>query len=93
MHDLGVDVPPARYVATVRETEADIVGLSCLLTTTRPMMGEVVLALDAAGVRQAVKVLAGGAPITEEFAGAIGADAYAPDARAAAGIALVLAGS
>lgn len=84
IHDLGVDVPPERFVAAVEEHRPDIVGMSALLTTTMPAMKTVIEALEAAGVRDQVKVLVGGAPVTEEFAQSIGADGYGRDAGAAA---------
>lgn len=76
--DLGSDVPTARFVEAA--AQADIVGLSSLMGTTMPVMGEVVRALEDAGLRQRVKVLVGGAPLSAAFAESIGADAYAPDA-------------
>ncbi|MEM2876304.1 MAG: corrinoid protein [Candidatus Bathyarchaeia archaeon] len=80
VHDLGVDVEPQKFVEKVKETNADIVALSALLTTTMVEMENVIKALEKAGVRDKVKVIIGGAPITEEFASKIGADAYAVDA-------------
>jgi len=82
--DLGADVSPERYVAAVKENLPDLIGLSALLTTTMPRMKDVVLALQAAGLREMVKVMIGGAPVTEEYAKEIGADIYAPDAASAA---------
>ena len=84
VHDLGVDVSAERFVQAVQEHRPDIVGLSALLTTTMPAMLTVIEALEAAGVRNQVKVIVGGAPVTEEFAQSIGADAYSSDAGAAA---------
>lgn len=78
--DLGVDVAPERFVEAVREHEPDILGMSALLTTTMLEMRNVIEALKAAGLRDRVKVIVGGAPVTEEFAREIGADAYARDA-------------
>ncbi len=80
IHDLGVDVPAEKYVEKVKETEADIVAMSALLTTTMVEMENVIKLLEKEGLRDKVKVIVGGAPITEEFAEKIGADAYAPDA-------------
>jgi 5-methyltetrahydrofolate--homocysteine methyltransferase len=80
VHDLGVDVPTARFVEVVREERPDILGLSALLTTTMPVMKDVISALDRAGARGHVRVLVGGAPLTAEYAVAIGADAYAAHA-------------
>jgi 5-methyltetrahydrofolate--homocysteine methyltransferase len=80
--DLGTNVSPDKFVAAVKEHNANIVGLSALLTTTMPAMKTTVDALRKAGLA-AVKVLIGGAPITQEFAKEIGADGYAPDAASA----------
>jgi 5-methyltetrahydrofolate--homocysteine methyltransferase len=82
--DLGVDVPPEGFVAAIQEHQPQIVGLSALLTTTMPGMQEIIEALVAAEVRDHVKVMVGGAPVTSDFANEIGADAYAADASAAA---------
>ena len=90
--DLGVDVTADRFVQAVRESGADVLALSALLTTTMPTMREVVKALDEAGLHGRVKILSGGAPITQEFADLIGADGFAPDAAVAAGTARELAG-
>ena len=81
--DLGIDVPSEKFVETVKSQKADILGLSALLTTTMPKMKEVVESLVEAGVRPSVKVMVGGAPVTEKFAKDVGADAYAPDAASA----------
>lgn len=89
--DLGVNVPPARFVEAVREHDARIVGMSALLTTTMGGMKDVVAALRSAGLDH-VKVIVGGAPVTEEFAREIGADAYAANAAAAAEVAQALLG-
>lgn len=78
--DLGVDVPPEKFVEAVRENNPDIVGMSALLTTTMIEMENVIKALKDAGLRDKVKVIVGGAPITKEFADKIGADAAARDA-------------
>jgi 5-methyltetrahydrofolate--homocysteine methyltransferase len=82
--DLGVDVSPDQFVAAIQEHQPQLVGLSALLTTTMPGMQTIIEALAEAGVRDQVKVLVGGAPVTSQFAEEIGADAYAPDASAAA---------
>jgi 5-methyltetrahydrofolate--homocysteine methyltransferase len=84
VHDLGVDVPAERFVAAIQEHRPDIVGMSALLTTTMTVMKTVIEALENAGVRDQVKVMVGGAPVTEEFAQSIGADGYGKDAGAAA---------
>jgi 5-methyltetrahydrofolate--homocysteine methyltransferase len=88
--DLGTDVTPLKFVEAVKQHQPDLVGLSALLTTTMPMMEEVVKALQDAGVRSSVKVMIGGAPITEAYAKQIGADAYASNAGTAARIAIAL---
>ncbi len=82
--DLGVDVSPQKFVDAVKEHAADLVGFSALLTTTMSKMGSNIEALAEAGLRDEVKVMVGGAPVTAEFAGKIGADIYAPDASSAA---------
>jgi 5-methyltetrahydrofolate--homocysteine methyltransferase len=81
--DIGINVEPATFVAKVVETGADFVGMSALLTTTMPMMTETVAALGEAGLRGKVRVLVGGAPVTQTWADEIGADGYASDAGAA----------
>ena len=83
VYDLGVDVPTEKFVATVRETSANLVGLSALLTTTMTVQKQVIEALSAAGLRQQVKVMVGGAPVTRSWAEEIGADGYAEDAMSA----------
>ena len=80
VYDLGVDVPPEEFVNKAKEVNADIVAMSALLTTTMIEMKNVIEELKKAGIRDKVKVIIGGAPITEEFAREIGADAYAEDA-------------
>ena len=82
--DLGVDVSSEKYISAVMEHHPDLIGLSALLTTTMPRMKDIVLALKAAGLRDKVKVMIGGAPITQQYATDIGADIYAPDAPSAA---------
>jgi len=81
--DLGIDVPSDKFVDAVKTTKPDLVGLSALLTTTMPKMKEVIDSLVEAGVRNSVKVVVGGAPVTEKFAKDIGGDGYAPDAASA----------
>ncbi len=78
--DLGVDVPTETFVAKVQETGADLLGLSALLTTTMMVQREVIEALEEAGFRDQVKVIIGGAPISQEWADTIRADGYAQDA-------------
>ena len=90
--DLGVDVAPEAFVKAVQEQDCGIVACSALLTTTRPVMGEVVKALEAAGLRDKVKIMVGGAPVNQEFAASIGADAYTDDAASAADKAAELIG-
>jgi len=90
--DLGADVPPERFVAAVADAGADIVGLSALLTTTMLQMKSTVQALEQAGVRGAVKVIVGGAPVTQRFADEIGADGFADNAAAAVALARRLMG-
>jgi 5-methyltetrahydrofolate--homocysteine methyltransferase len=85
--DLGTDVSPEKFVEAVQAGDADIVALSALLTTTMPNMKVTIDALEQAGVRQKIKVIVGGAPVTEAYAASIGADGYAPDASRAAALA------
>jgi 5-methyltetrahydrofolate--homocysteine methyltransferase len=85
--DLGVDVPPEGFVEAVQANEPDILGMSALLTTTMTSMKEVIEALEEAGVRDSVKIVIGGAPVTDAFASEIGADGYAPDAASAVDVA------
>jgi methylmalonyl-CoA mutase cobalamin-binding domain/chain len=87
VHDLGVDVAPETFVDKVRETGANLVGLSALLTTTMTVQREVIAALKSAGLREGVKVLVGGAPVTASWAEEIGADGYAEDAIGAVALA------
>ena len=82
--DVGVDVSPEKYIEVAKEKEAKIVGLSALLTTTMPAMKEVIKAIGASDLKGKVKVMIGGAPITESYAEEIGADGYASDAASAA---------
>jgi 5-methyltetrahydrofolate--homocysteine methyltransferase len=85
--DLGTDVPPAAFVDAINEHNADIVAMSALLTTTMPKMKETMEAMENAGIRNKVKVLVGGAPVTEKYADEIGADGYGYDAGSAVRIA------
>ena len=87
--DLGTDVTPEDFVGAAKKG-ANIIGLSALLTTTMPSMEKTVQAIEAAGLRDQVKVIIGGAPVTAEYASNIGADGYAPDASQAATLALSL---
>ena len=81
--DLGTDIEPANFVAAVREHNPDLLGMSALLTTTMVNMKATIEALQEAGLRDSVKIMIGGAPVTKKFAKEIGADAYAPDAASA----------
>ncbi|NOR53215.1 MAG: cobalamin-binding protein, partial [Candidatus Aminicenantes bacterium] len=81
--DLGADVPLEKFVEFVRKERADVVGMSALLTTTMISMKEIIEALRNAGLRENVKVIIGGAPVTESYAAQIQADGYAPDAASA----------
>lgn len=85
--DLGVDVKPAMFIASIREHQPQVVAMSALLTTTMPSMGVTIDALREADVLDGIKVIVGGAPVTAEFATKIGADGYAPDASQAATLA------
>ena len=82
--DLGTDVAPETFVQTARDQNCQIICCSALLTTTMGVMGDVVKAAEAAGIRDSVKIMVGGAPVTEAFCRQIGADAYTPDAASAA---------
>jgi corrinoid protein of di/trimethylamine methyltransferase len=88
--DLGVDVSAEAFVEAAKEHNADIIGCSALLTTTMPVMAEVVKAVEAAGLKDKVKVMIGGAPVTEEFCKSVGADYYTSDAASAAEAAAAL---
>ncbi|HEY4723976.1 MAG TPA: cobalamin-dependent protein, partial [Anaerolineae bacterium] len=90
--DLGVDVSPEKFVDAVKAHQPQIVGLSALLTTTMPSMRTTIEALKAAGLREQVKVIIGGAPITEAYARDIGADGFAADASRAVTLAKSLVG-
>ena len=81
--DLGIDLAPSTFVDAVREHKPDLIGMSALLTTTMVQMKATIDALEEAGLRESVKVMIGGAPVTAAFAEQIGADAYAPDAATA----------
>jgi len=85
--DLGTDAPPEKFLAAVRQHQPQLVGMSALLTTTMVNMKATIVALEEAGLRASVKILVGGAPVTEAFARQIGADAYAPDSANAVDVA------
>jgi 5-methyltetrahydrofolate--homocysteine methyltransferase len=84
--DLGIDVPASRFVEAVKEHRPQVVGMSALLTTTMVEMKKTIQTLEAAGQKDRVKIIVGGAPVTERFAMEIGADGYAPDAASAVDI-------
>ena len=81
--DLGVNVPPERFVEQIEEHKPEIVGFSAFLTTTMPMFKANINAIEKAGLRDKVIIMVGGAPVTQEYADAVGADGYAADASAA----------
>jgi corrinoid protein of di/trimethylamine methyltransferase len=91
--DLGTDVAPERFVEAVREKDADLLGLSALLTVTMPAMRTTIESLEREGMRERVKVFVGGAPLSAEYAKEIGADAYADNASAAVRMAQQLVGA
>jgi 5-methyltetrahydrofolate--homocysteine methyltransferase len=84
VHNLGVDISPEAFVKSIKETNASIACLSALLTTTMPMMQQTIDAIAESGLREQVKIMIGGAPVTQAFADQIGADGYAADAGSAA---------
>ena len=86
--DLGVDVPAEKFIDAAIENDSKIIACSALLTTTMPQIGEVVKAAEERGVRDKVKIMIGGAPVTQEFCDSVGADAYTEDATSAAEMAL-----
>ena len=88
--DLGTDVAPETFIQTAKEQNCQVICLSTLLAGTMGVMEEVVKAAEAAGIRDRVKIMVGGAPVTEAFCRRIGADAYTPDAATAAEIAVQL---
>lgn len=88
--DLGVDVAPETYVETAKNEGCQIICCSALLTTTMSVMGDVVKAAETAGIRDQVKIMIGGAPVTEAFCQQIGADKYTPDGATAADTAVAL---
>ena len=90
--DLGTDVTPEQFVDAVKNQGAGVIAMSALLTTTMPNMKNTVEALEEAGIRDSVKVMIGGAPVTQAYADEVGADGYAPDASRAATLAKELLG-
>ena len=85
--DLGVNVAPEKFIEAVREKKANVIAMSALLTTTMPSMKTTIDAISAAGLRQQVKILIGGAPITQKFSDEIGADGYSDNAPGAVSLA------
>ena len=90
--DLGSDVSPEKFVEAVKSEDADIIAMSALLTTTMPNMKATIEALNDAGIRDQVRVMVGGAPLTDKYAADIGADGYASDASRAVSLAKKLVG-
>ena len=91
--DLGTDASPDKFVKAVSEHQPQLVGMSALLTTTMPSMNATIKALEEAGLRDKVKVMIGGAPVTDAYARQIGADGYSPDASSAVRLAKSLMGA
>ena len=87
VYNLGVDISPEEFVRNVKEKDAGMLCLSALLTTTMPMMRQTVEAVVESGIRDNVKILIGGSPVTQDYADSIGVDGYAPDAGSAAKLA------
>lgn len=85
--NIGIDIPAAKFVTAVQEEKADILCMSALLTTTMEYMGEVIQAVEKAGIRNDVKIMVGGAPVTSSFAASIGADGYSSNANEAVALA------
>jgi 5-methyltetrahydrofolate--homocysteine methyltransferase len=90
VYNLGVDISPDKFVEEINEKNANLVCLSALLTTTMPMMKQTIDAVAESGLRDRVKIMVGGAPVTENYAKTIGADGYAPDAGSATKLAKTL---
>ncbi len=90
--DLGMDVSPEKFAEAVREHKPDVVGMSALLTTTMLAMKDTVEILQEEGLRDSVKIIVGGAPVTSDFSDEIGADGWAPDAASAKDLAMELVG-
>jgi len=93
VYDLGVNVPTNSFIEKIRETDANVLGLSALLTTTMTVQREIIRELTEAGIRSQVKVMVGGAPVTRSWAEEIGADGYAEDALGAVQLARKLSGA
>jgi 5-methyltetrahydrofolate--homocysteine methyltransferase len=92
VHDLGVDTSPDRFIEAIEETKAPLMGMSALLTTTMPNMGKTIEAFIDADLRDQVKIMVGGAPVTQDFADDMGADGYGKDALACVALAKQLLG-
>jgi len=92
VHDLGIDVSPQAFVGALKDRQPGIVAMSALLTTTMVFMEDVINAINEAGMRDRVRIMVGGAPVTADFAARIGADGYAPNAAEAADLARELIG-
>ena len=92
VHDLGVDTKPDEFIDAVTEHDARALGMSALLTTTMPNMGRTIEAFEEAGLREDVRIMVGGAPVTQEFADDMGADGYGKDAIACVDLAKELLG-
>jgi 5-methyltetrahydrofolate--homocysteine methyltransferase len=90
VHNLGADISPEDFLAAINEKKASLLCLSALLTTTMPMMKETIDLVVKNGIREQVKIMVGGAPVTQDFADSIGADGYAPDAGSAVKLAKAL---
>jgi len=90
VNDLGADVSVGKFLEAAKNTETDIIGMSALLTTTMVVMQEMIIELEKAGLKNKVKVMVGGAPVTSAYAKQIGADGYAPDASEAVDLAASL---
>lgn len=92
VHDLGVDTQPDEFIDEVTDKAADVLGMSALLTTTMPNMGKTIEAFEEAGLRDLVRIMVGGAPLSQEFADDMGADGYGKDAMACVELAKQLVG-
>lgn len=93
VYDLGTDSTPERFLKAIKEHNPQLIGMSALLTTTMPNMKLVIKMLEKEGLRDQIKVMVGGAPVTQEFANAVGADGYARDAGLAVKVARKLVGA
>ena len=93
MVDLGIDVKPEKFSEAVKKNEPDVLGMSALLTTTMLSMKDTIEVLQEEGIREKVKIIVGGAPVTSDFAEEIGADGWAPDAVNAKDLAIKIRGA